>query len=349
MALSTSRKLPSITAVVIVRALRVELELLRRLSTALQDLFVDVEIILVANGVTQEMSLTLKQATGHVPDCTVVFLSEEVHDDLARLLGIDHAISDYITFATPLQSEIDALPSMVAALQIGNDLVVGEGGGDFGVQRDWFGFLAYSMFRRVYRMLTGNIYEAQPPRFRLLSRAAALFIATRPDGEVLVRARELGPGFPSTTVPIKSYSPIMGAGMPARMAAGKGLRLLLTGSALPLRISSYFGFLTGSASILYAGYVLLTYLFRHDVAQGWTTLSLQSAGIMFLLSIQFLFLSEYLVQILSSSPLATRRQLVAREIRGAISSRSGRLNVVDTEGQFQVGAPPHLIVSEVQG
>ena len=30
------------------------------------------------------------------PDCTVILLNEEVHDDIARLLGIDHAISDYI-------------------------------------------------------------------------------------------------------------------------------------------------------------------------------------------------------------------------------------------------------------
>lgn len=346
--MSAPRKLPSVTAVLVVRALPVEIDILLRLSAALQDLFMDVEIVLVANGVTREMSLTLKRATENVPDCTVVFLSGNVHDDVARLLGIDYAISDYVMFITPLQSEIDAIPSMVATLQGGNDLVVGEGGGDFVVQRDWFGSLAYSMFRWVYRVLTGMTYEAQPPRFRLLSRAAALFIATRLNGEVLVRAHELGPGFPSANVFIGPYTPMTGVGMPARMAASKGLQLLLTGSALPLRISSYFGFLTGFASIVYGGYVLLMYLFRQDIARGWTTLSLQSAGIMFLLSIQFLFLSEYLVQILSSSPVATRRQLVIRELRGTVSSRSGRLNVVDTEGRFQVGAPPHLVVPEVQ-
>ena len=30
------------------------------------------------------------------PDCTVILLNEEVHDDIARLLGIDHAISGYV-------------------------------------------------------------------------------------------------------------------------------------------------------------------------------------------------------------------------------------------------------------
>ena len=341
------RKLPSVTAVVVVRAFVVETDMLRRLSTELQTSFVDVEIVLVANGVKSDVSLMLKRVIEQVPDCTVVFLNKEVHDDLARLIGIDHAISDYIMFASPTQNEIDSIAPMIAAAQDGNDLVVGEGGG-FGVQRDWFARLAYSIFLRTFRALTGMPFESQPPRFRLLSRAAALFIATQMNGEVLVRARALGQGFPNIAVPIAPYASMSGSGMPVRMAAGKGLRLVLTSSALPLRISSYFGFLSGVTSILYGIYVVLTYFLGEGIARGWTTLSLQSVAITFILSIQFLFLSEYLVQILSTSPVATRRHLVARELRGTISSRSGRLNVVDLEGQFQIGAPQQLLTPEEQ-
>jgi polyisoprenyl-phosphate glycosyltransferase len=64
---------------------------------------------------------------------------------------------------------------------------------------------------------------------------------------------------------------------------------------------------------------------------------------MFLFSVQFLFLSEYLVQILSSSPPSNRRHLVARELRGTLSGRSSRLNLVDGEGRFHVGAPQRLL------
>jgi len=64
---------------------------------------------------------------------------------------------------------------------------------------------------------------------------------------------------------------------------------------------------------------------------------------MFLFSLQFLFLSEYLVQILSASPSGSRRHLVAREIRTPLTRRSGRLNLVDEEGRFQLGAPAALL------
>jgi polyisoprenyl-phosphate glycosyltransferase len=134
--------------------------------------------------------------------------------------------------------------------------------------------------------------------------------------------------------------------MSFRMAVSKAVRLLLTSSSAPLRLSSYLGFGGGIMSVVYAIYVVLIYLFKTDVEPGWTTLSLQLAGMMFLFSTQFLFLSEYLVQILSTSPAIGRRQLVARELRGTISRRSGRLNVVGKEGQFYLGAPRQTIRPE---
>ena len=335
--------LSSVTAIVIVRERPVDLEMIRRLLTALTALFVDVETVIVANGVSVEQSLTLKNMLECLPDCTILFLREEVHDDVARLLGVDHAISDYVLFATPVQAEVDAIPAMIAALREGNDLVIGEGKGGVIVTRSWIWAGLFWLFRRVYRLIAGRSYEAQPPQFRILSRAAALYIATHGDGEVLVRARTFGSGFPAAIVPIGASPPLPARGTPTRMAVAKALRLILTGSALPLRFASYLGSFGGIMSALYAIYVLLIYLFKTDVEPGWTTLSLQSAGMMFLLSLQFLFLSEYLIQILSSSPPANRRHLVARESRSTLSGRSSRLNLVDGEGRFHIGAPQRFV------
>jgi len=335
--------LSSVTLIVVVRERSVDVDMIRRLLIALGSLFVDVETVIIANGVTADTSINLKNASECLPDCTIIFLSEEVHDDVARLLGVDYAISDHVLFATPLQVEIDVLPAMVSALRDGNDLVIGEGEDGIVVHRSLISTGLFELFRWVYRIVAGRSYEAQPPTFRMLTRAAALYVATRSDSEVLVRARVLGPGFPTAIIPMGASPLVPGRGMPARMAVAKALRLILTGSALPLRLSSYVGFVSGIASVGYAIYVVLIFFFKAEVEPGWTTLSLQSAGMMFLFSLQFLFLSEYLVQILSMSPAASRRHLVARELRGTLSGRAGRLNVVDSEGHFQVGAPQRLV------
>lgn len=331
--------LTSVTLVVVMRAKSADIDLIRQASARLSQMFHDVETVLVAIAVAPDVALDLKAACNALPDCTLLFVGDEVHDDIARLIGIDHAMSDYVLFATPMPSEIDALPQVVAALRQGNDLVVGVGQGGMQVQRGAVEAGLFLAFRWVYRLITGRVYEATRPTFRMYSRAAALFIATRNDGEVLVRAAKLGNGFPSIEVPVLNRPPVAAAGTPLRMAVGKAVRLLLTGSALPLRLASYVGLLGGVGSIFYAGYVLLVYSFKSNVEPGWTTLSLQLSGMMFVMSIQFVFLSEYVVQILSSSPVATRRSLVIREIRGMVSARSGRLNVVNQDGHFQLGAP----------
>lgn len=332
-------KLDSVTAVLIARHALFERELLDQMIAALREQFVDVETVIVANGISPELSIELKTEAESIPDCTVLFLSDEVHDDVARLLGIDHAIADYVLFTTPLPAQVNALPAMVDALRQSNDVVIGKSVGGVMSDRSGLAGALFDLFRAAHRLLTGVSYEAQSPAFRIFSRAAALYIATRRDGEVLVRARSLGQGFAATTIVVDDMKRITMPSMPLRLAVAKALRLMLTGSARPLRLTSYLGFGGGVLAVLYGVYAILTYLLKADVAPGWTTLSLLLAAMLFVFSSQFLFLSEYLVQILSTVPSSSRRQLVAREFRSPLTGRGGRLNVVDGEDEFQLGAP----------
>ena len=334
-----SRRLSSVSVVVVVRGSQFGLKLIHPFLQALHLEFVDVETVIVAHGLSSDASVQVKAVAELIPDCTVLFLSEEIHDDVARLLGIDHAISDYVLFATPRQAEIDALPSMIAAVRQGHDLVIGEGFGGVMTERGMISSTMFDAFRGVHRLLAGVPYEAQKPAFRIFSRAAALYVAGRRDGEVLVRARSLGQGFPCTSVTVTDgEQPVKIASMPVRIAVAKALRLILTGSATPLRLTSYLGFGGGIVAVLYGSYAILVYFLKRNVEPGWTTLSLLLSLMMFVFSAQFLFLSEYLVQILSTVPSSSRRQLVAREFRGPLSSQAGRLNVVDQEGEFMLGA-----------
>ena len=197
--------LTSVTAVVLVREYLTTTNELSCLSETLATYFTDVEIVLVANGVPPERVVDLARIVETVPDCTVIFLNSEVHDDVARLLGIDYGISDYILFCTPLSYEIDALPKMLAAVAEGRDLVIGDAKHDIAVKRGSGNALMFWTFRTIYRLMSGRTYERNPPKFRLFGRVAALYVASRSDGEVLIRARLLGQDSrsrPSTYRPI---------------------------------------------------------------------------------------------------------------------------------------------------
>ena len=270
-----------------------------------------------------------------------VFLAEPVHDDLARLVGIEHSVGDYILFCDPTEDDPALLAPVLAPVHDGYDLVVADSG-DYVRPGSRMERSTVAAYGRIYTLVTGAPIDLQPTGLRVLSRAASLYVAGRQDAELMLRARRLGHGFPATTVPIPPQ--------PARPRTGrshtwsKGIGLLLSVSALPMRGASYAALFGGILSALYSIYVVGVFLFKSDVAEGWTTLSLQLSGMMFVFSIVLMFLSEYVIQIHATNAPRSRRYLVIREIRSPLSRRTQRLNVVDAEGRFQLGKPTWLTV-----
>jgi hypothetical protein len=328
--------LPSVSVVLVIRDECPPLALISELSSAVERLFLDFEFIFVANEVGARVSLDLKALVQTLPDSLAVFLSERVPEDVARLAGIDHAVSDYVLFSTPTAGEIQSIVYFEEPLRGGCDFVIGRSRQK--AFRPFASRMLFGAFQALFRSTTGKIFEDQPPAFRIMSRAAALYVATRSDGEVLVRSRKLGSGFPGTEIslPHEQHQPIRPSSLLKDIA--RGARLIATGSTTLLRASSYLAVVSGLGSALYALYVVLVFAFQPDVQPGWTTMSLQLSGMMLLFSVQFLLLSEHVIQIVANNPTGNRRHLIIRELRSPLSRRTRRLNVVDEEGRFQLGA-----------
>jgi hypothetical protein len=336
----------SLTMVAVVNRLVPDAACLERHAGVLAGCVTDFDLVLVANGVDEAASLALKALVATVPDTLAVFLAGPVHDDVARLVGCEHAISDYVVFCDPLLDDPALLPALLAPLREGYDLAIADRGPE-GRERSLSARILAPVYGALYRRFAGVPLSLQPTGLRVLSRTTALYVSGRPDAELLLRARSIGPGFPATTVTLPPRP------LPAPPGIGyswsKGIGLLLSISTMPLRGASYAALAAGGLSVLYSVYVFGIYLFKRDVAAGWTTMSLQLAAMMFFFSIVLLFLSEYVIQIHSASPPRNRRYLVVRELRSPLSRRTRRLNVVDGEGRFQLGKPaPALADSDSQ-
>ena len=334
----------SISVVLVARDECPALGLLQTFAARLEVHFVDVEFVIVANEVAPAVALELKALCETLPDSLVVFLGDRVHDDVARLVGIDHAVSDHVLFATPTSTEAEALGLLAEPLRAGCDLVIGRMPNK--MSRGPINRLLFLLFRAAVRWTTGSDFEDQPTTLRILSRAAALYVATRREGEVLVRARTLGAGFPAAEIPLP-HDPSRPAGKRSlRRDFSRAARLMTTGSSTLLRASSYLALLGGIASSIYALYVLLIFLLVPNVEPGWTTLSLQLSGMLLLFSVQFLLLAENVIHISATSGISNRRHHIIRELRSPSSRRSARLNIVDQEGRFELGAPRQPAGSE---
>jgi hypothetical protein len=341
------QQLSSLTVVVVVNDEAPDPRNYAALATALEaGGVIDFDLVLVANAVESTVTLALKDFVARVPDSTAVFLNSRQHDDVARLVGINHAVGDYILFTHLAEEENAVTPALLAPLHEGYDLAVAEPlDGRLVVSRPLGHQWLLGAYLRFYRLLTGVALESRPTGLRVLSRAAALFVSGHPAAEVLLRARELGPNFPARALPVLSSRTVVHRPAPLRKSWSTGLNMLLSASTLPLRAATYIGLLGGVVSLAYAAYVVATYLFRDNVMPGWTTISLQLATMMFIFSVLFMLLSEYVLQIHAANPPRSLRHLVLRELRSPLSRRSARLNVVDAQGTFQLGAPPEILAT----
>lgn len=310
---------------------------LEAVAAALAPLVRDLDTVLVANGIAAPAALALKALVDRVPDTTAVVLASPVHADVARLVGIEHAVGDLVLLFDPVRDDPAILPALLAPVAEGYDLVVAAAPGPVR-PRPLLG-----LYARAYRAITGLPLSLAPTGVRVISRAAALHVAGRPDAELMLRAHAVGAAFPALVLDLPVPPGADGARDRARRHDWpKAVSLLLSASTLPLRGASYAALTGGVVSVLYSVYVFAVFLLKRDVAAGWTTLSLQLAGMMFVFSVVLLLLSEYVLQIHAASPPRNRRYLVVRELRSPLSRRTARLNVVDAEGSFALGKPAWL-------
>lgn len=325
----------AITSIIVAEGAAPALDLLQALHATLAAVATDQEIIIIANEVSAGTAQRLRELVDAIPDVTVHFLAGHVDHDTAVLVGIDHALGDWVVALTPTTGEIAALPAVLGRADshevvfgVGDDATSGSG-----VYPRLAGF-----YFRAYSWLVGTRMDWPPPRIRLYSRSAARHLASQADSAFALRALAFSGAFPGTRI---SLPHLDGGALPRsrpREALRKALRALLGTSALPLRLVIAVSVLTGALAVLSSLYALIVYLLKPDVTPGWTTLSLQISIMMFLFSMIFALLSEYVLN-LYRAMAPRRRILIVRELRSPSRFDNGRLNVLGTDGSYQLGAP----------
>lgn len=325
----------SVTGIIVVEDAVPVPAVLEALGAALALAAADSEIVVIANGVSVTGAQQLRDMVEVVPDVTVHFLAKRSDRDTATLLGIDHALGDWIVTLTPTAEEVAQLPLILK--QAGPFEVVFAGAR---LAQD-----IPSLYRsparwyfRLYELINGASMDWPAPRVRVYSRAAARYLSSQLDGEFLLRSLDFSGAFPGTRIVLEGLPPSDLRLPTAGGALRKATRGLLSASAVPLRATIGIALLAGMFALLSSLYAVIIYLTKPDVEPGWTTLSLQISMHMFLSSVMFALLAEYVLGVYRSIP-PRRRIVVVREIRSPLRRQNKRLNVIGADGQFHLGAP----------
>jgi glycosyltransferase involved in cell wall biosynthesis len=296
------------------------------LQKILADTVTDYEIVVVDNASRDRTVPTLETLSNELPNLQVYCLSARVSDDVARVAGIQQAIGDYVILLD-LYDDITQIPALLERSLDGNDLVLAVRADAKKERQRGFTGLAARAFIFIYRLISGYDLDLDAPRYRLMSRRLVNYVLQHEDAHLNYLLLPLIGGFKNERLvytPSKPERRRMGRSF--REGASYAVSLVMFTSTVPLRLVTITCCVAASASLIYSVYVVLIYLLKENVAEGWTTLSLQLSVQFFLLALAIGLLAEYMVHVLRQSTKRPRFY-IAREFRSGAITREQKLNV----------------------
>lgn len=272
--------------------------LLAELSSVLRHHYENYEIVLVDDGSVDGTSLKVKELLSRFECVRLLRLSRKFGLDVALTAGLESAIGDYVVTLTPGMDPPALIPGMIALAQRDNAAVYGLATRR---SRPLLHRLGARVFHWACRRLLDLPLQPGATHFRVLSRQAVNAIVEIKDNYRYLRALTPYIGYATRTFP---YQPLPSATPPRESlleAVDTAIAVVVSNSSRPLRFVSWLAVLASALNVAYIGYVFLVNVFKHSVAEGWTTLSVQNAGMFFLLFLILAVVTEYVGRILNET------------------------------------------------
>jgi glycosyltransferase involved in cell wall biosynthesis len=269
---------------------------IRETEAVLLGHYAEYEIILVDDGSRDDTRRIVESLLQQHRCLRLLRLSRRFGVEIAVAAGLETAIGDFVVTMQPAVDPPGMIPRFVDLARDGNDIVIGV------VSTPPHPGPVYRALRSVYFALCRRLLDVEvipgSTCFRAFSRQAV-------NALLRVRSRRrhfsllvYDIGFDSIRVAYEQ-SPrgaVVRPSLPALVRGG--VSLIVHNSTAPLRLVSLMGLIGSLLSVGYAVYVVLVNMLLATIAPGWTTLSLQVTGLMFLMFLMLTFIGEYLVRLL---------------------------------------------------
>ncbi len=273
----------------------------KRVKNVVSGLNFDYEIIYINDGSTDETNSILNNLHLHEKNISLLELSRNFGKEIALTAGLDHTQGDaVIIIDADLQDPPELIPELIKNWKQGFDIVYAKRR-----KRHGESFLkkitAYFFYRLIRKTSKINIPE-DTGDFRLLSKRAVNAVTKMREQHRFMKGLFAWIGFPQKYV---FYDR-------APRAAGKttwgywklwnfALEGITSFTTIPLRLSTYFGFLTAFGALIYGIYIIIKTLLYGDPAPGYPSLAVI---ILFLGGIQLIaigIIGEYLGRIFNET------------------------------------------------
>lgn len=268
-----------------------------RLSEILAKAYTNYEIIIVDNGLPIESVKEAVALLDKLPCIRVVRLSRKYTHDTAIMAGVEGAIGDYTVVTDPALDPIEEITSIVEQ-NASVDIVQGVASVSERRMLDTnIGRKLFYWYNRKHLLID---VSPRSTYFIALSRRAvrAITSSVRHDGHIRHLIKTIGYSYAEY-----DYKTLEDPTRSRSLKTGvlEALDIVSSHSTHPLRFMSWLGLMASVVNVVYALYVVTVAIVRQDVAEGWTTMSLQLSVMFFVMFLFMLVLSEYIGKILNEA------------------------------------------------
>ncbi len=272
----------------------------RETSQVLATHYAHHEIILVADGSDPATACAARTVTSQVPGVRLIMLSRAFGREMSVLAGLESSVGDYVVVLVPETDPPSLIPEMVNRCREVDGMVLGvdQSGGDGGFLRRQLKKFFHGYMRRMLKteLLPGCT------DFCVMGRRMVNALTQFRESYRQLRLLSATVGYHRAAFPYKLLSR---TGRNTRRGfkeeVFQALEMVVAHSRQPLRIVSSLGWIAGLINVLYTVYVVLVYLFKKDVAPGWTSQAFMQGVMFFFLFTLLSILSEYIGRILEDS------------------------------------------------
>jgi dolichol-phosphate mannosyltransferase len=254
----------------------------------------DIEVIFVNDGSTDNTFDLLHHFCENHSSYSLINLSRNYGHQIAITAGIENSKGEAVaTIDADLQDPPEFILTLYRKFSEGYDVVTAvrlkrEG-------ETFFKLLTAKIFYRVLKRLTRVDILVDAGDFRIISRRVAAALSQMKEKHRFVRGMVSWVGFKQTS--IEYVREKRGAGetkYPLRKMLKFALDAITSFSSIPLRLSSYLGFIAASLGFLYSLVIFYTKIFTDRSVPGWASIIIV---ILFLGGVQLICLGmvgEYL-------------------------------------------------------
>ncbi|MDX1393721.1 MAG: glycosyltransferase family 2 protein [Gemmatimonadota bacterium] len=293
----------------------------------LETSFTNYELVLVDDG-SEDDTLGVARRLLREHDCIRLLpLSRRFGQEIAISAGLDSVIGDYTVVMLVEGDPAELVPEMVARAMDGAGVV-------YGVRRaragdPWWLRTGARLFYGAANRLLGLGIRADSTHFRVLSRQALNALIKVRDRRRYLRTLSSFVGYPTEEI---VYEPRPRRNPPRRkgpvQALALAINIIVANTTRPLRLVSWLGLLMAGFNLAYIGYIVIVYLLKDDVVEGWATQSLQLAVGFFFVALVLAVLSEYVGRLLTEVQDRPLYYTQAEEVSSVLIADERRPNVV---------------------